>query len=99
VLGAMARLLNVEYEYEETKSTKAPSIKEIDFSAIQLSLELHASLKEMAGMGMMTELEEILPQVENSGPGGPGLAAHIKELADQFDIDGIIKALEAIEKN
>ena len=98
ILGAMARLLKVEYEYEEITSTKAPSIAEIDFSAIQLPAELHASMKEMASMGMMTELEELLPQVENSGPGCPGLAAHIKELVDQFDTDGIIKVLEIIEK-
>jgi signal transduction histidine kinase/DNA-binding response OmpR family regulator len=99
ILGAMTRLLNVEYEYEEATSIQAPSIEEIDFSTIQLPAELHTSIKDMASTGMLTELEEILPQIENSGPGGPGLAAHIKELIDQFDTDGIIKVLEAIEKN
>ncbi len=96
ILGTMARLLNVEFEYEEEDSPAGAS-GDLDFSMIKLPTELHASIKEMAGMGMMTELEEILPQVESSGPQGPNFAAHLKERLDQFDTDGIISLLEQME--
>ena len=94
VLGVIARLLEVEYEYDEEPIATDAGVESIDFSTIILPDELHASLKEMASMGMMTELEELLPQVESSGPSGPGLAAQLQELMDQFDTDGIIQLLE-----
>lgn len=98
ILGIIARLLDVEYEYdEESLSTAGDGGKCIDFSAVKLSDELYSSLKEMASMGMMTELEELLPQVESSGPEGPGLAKQLQDLVDQFDTDGIIQVLEKID--
>jgi len=96
ILGTMARLLNVEYEYDEgTLSTGTHA--DIDFSTIKLPAQLHASIKKMADMGMMTELEEIMPQIESSGPDGPALAAHIKERLEQFDTDGIINILAQMD--
>lgn len=97
ILGIMARLLNVEYEYEkELSPINVPEVEVVDFSATKLPEKLHASLKQMASMGLMVELKESLPQVEGSGPDGPCLAAHLKGLIDQFDADGIIKVIEKV---
>ena len=92
VLGIMARLLSLEYEYEITQEG-TPAVGDIDFAAVTLPETLHASIKEMASMGMMDELAELLPQVKNSGPNGPGLAVCLQSMVDQFDMDGIIKVM------
>jgi CheY-like chemotaxis protein len=98
ILGIMSRLIGLEYEYEENALTsKAPDNKQIDFSAIKISQELNKSIKDMANMGMMTELEELLPQIDSSCSEGPQLSAYIKDLIDQFDTDAIVKVLEKIE--
>lgn len=97
ILGVLARLLNVQFEYEEELlSAGVPAAKEIDFSATQLPPELHKSIKELVSMGLLADLEESLSQVESCGPGGPSLAAHLKKLVEQFDADGIVKVLEQV---
>ena len=98
ILGIMARLLNLEYEYEEVSSSEEiPEKKDIDFSTIKLPKEIHASLKEMASMGMMDELAELLPEIKSSGPNGSDLVFCLQDMIDQFDMDGIIKVLEKID--
>ena len=97
ILGIMARLLNVEFEYsDEIAPVEQASVKELNFSQIVLPEEILKSIKEMASMGMMDELEEILPQIESSGPDGPELAACLQNMVDQFNMDGIIEILDKI---
>jgi two-component system, sensor histidine kinase and response regulator len=97
ILGVMARLLDLEYEYEENALKNIALDKnQIDFSSINISKDLHKSIYDMANMGMMSELEELLPQIDSSCSEGPQLSAHIKDLIDQFDTDGIVKVLEKI---
>ena len=57
------------------------------------------SMKEDVKSGMLMELEQYFSQVEATGSGGQKLAARLKELASQFDNKGILKVLEATEKN
>ena len=47
-------------------------------------------------VGMMAEMEQQLEEVRRIEPNGPELVEHIKELAEKFDKNGIIKILEAI---
>jgi hypothetical protein len=45
------------------------------------------------------ELNQYFSEIEKIKPDGKRLVDHLKELADQFDDEGIIKILDAIEKN
>jgi CheY-like chemotaxis protein len=97
IFGVMARLLNIEYKYEEDDSSpKVKLAEDINYSAIKLPEVLHASIKKMACVGMLVELEEYLPDVKRFGPEGLCLAVHLKEMVDRFDADGIIKVMEKI---
>jgi PAS domain S-box-containing protein len=98
ILGIMARLLNLKYEFdEEVVPEEIPVAGDIDFSKIKLPKELHTSIKEMASMGMMEELEESLPKIKEIGADGRNLAACLQGMVEQFDMDGIIKALDEVE--
>jgi signal transduction histidine kinase/ABC-type amino acid transport substrate-binding protein/CheY-like chemotaxis protein len=98
ILGIMDRLLDIEYEYEAgPSSTEMPVEEDLDFSTIKLPEDLLSSIKEMASMGMMTELEELLKKMDKMGSDESRLARHIADLADQFDADGIVKLLQKME--
>jgi hypothetical protein len=45
------------------------------------------------------ELEQYFSQIEAAGPEGQKLVSQFKELADNFDDEGILKILNEIEKN
>ena len=55
-------------------------------------------MKENVKNGMLMDLEEYYSQIEAIGPDGQKLTVHLKDLADQYDDEGILKVLEAIEK-
>jgi len=44
-------------------------------------------------------LDQHFPELENIEPHGKLLADNLKELADQFNDDGILKLLDIIEKS
>jgi|GEM_PF-1081655 len=98
ILGVMARLLGLKYEYEESPDEiEMADVENIDYSSIKISKELYESSIEMANLGMMTELEEMLPEIESCGSGGQQFSAYLKDLIDKFDTDGLMKALEKID--
>ena len=81
-------------EPKEDKSAE----EELDLTKIDLPQSLIDSIKENVTNGMFTELEEYFSQIETIGSAGQRLAAQIKELASQYDDEGILKILETIEK-
>ena len=96
LLGALVRLLNVEFD--STKKMSQEKIKEDNFSPVNITNELNASLKNAASLGRMNEFEKILLEVEKlDSNGAEDFAMHLRELADRFDTDGILRALEDVE--
>ncbi|MDX1411499.1 MAG: Hpt domain-containing protein, partial [Nitrospirales bacterium] len=72
-------------------------IDKLDFSGFKAAPSLLASMKEKVQMGMLMELDQHFPELEEISPGGKNLTAYLKELVDQFDDEGILKILEQIE--
>jgi two-component system sensor histidine kinase/response regulator len=73
--------------------------QQVDYSKITLEQSLIDSIEGDIQAGLLMELDKYFSQIEAMGPEGQRLAGHLKELADQFDDQGIIKVLDTIEKN
>jgi len=96
LLGALVRLLNVEFD--SVKKISPEKIKEVNLSPVKLTAELNASLKNAASLGRMNEFEKILVEVEKlDSNGAEDFAMHLRELANRFDNEGILRALEDVE--
>jgi len=89
VLASLTILANEEVQEEK---------EEIDYSKIHLAPQLLKTLLEKVKMGMIMELEEEFLELEKTEPYGKQLADNLKELADQFDDQGILKILDKIEQ-
>jgi two-component system sensor histidine kinase/response regulator len=82
----------------EADATQEPK-EELDLSKIKLPQPLIDSIKKDVNGGMLMELEQYFSQIEKNEPDGQKLAAHLKDLADQFNDQEIMKILDTIEKN
>ncbi len=90
VIGSLNILMT-----DETKELK----EELDLSKIKLPQALIDSIKADTNGGMLMELDQYFSQIEAIEPDGKKLAEQLKELADQFDDEGILKILDEMEKN
>jgi signal transduction histidine kinase/DNA-binding NarL/FixJ family response regulator len=94
IYDCLAKLLGVEYEYEEVE----PSVpaEALDFGAVEIPSELLSRLKETVEFYNITELKACLNQVAKLGVEGQRLAAHLNSLLDEYNMDGILAVLAAI---
>jgi len=84
--NCLAKLLHVEYQYDEPQPTDIPKVA--------LPEDLLSRLKNAAEFGDVTALEELLEQVRELGEEGNLLAQQIDELTRDFDMAGILNILE-----
>jgi len=78
---------------DETKEPK----QELDYSKIKVPQELIDELKRMVQMGDLMGLDEHFPELEKFEPYGKQLIENLKELADQFDDQEILKVLDQLQ--
>ena len=86
----LAQLLHIEYE---TSGVKPPSF---DMSLVTLPSDLLDHLRSAAELGRVTELEKLLPQVEAAGVDAAQLAARLRDLSRNLDMEQISDLLGAI---
>jgi len=95
VCECLADHLGVEFEYREQETAEAADGAEAaDWSTVRLPGELVASLRKAAELYNVTQLEEHLKQMEALGDEAGQLATHLRELRQQYDMDGIVGILE-----
>ncbi len=89
--------MQVEYVFqlEEKKTDEADDMLGTRFDMVPIPEALLVGLKQSARLGMMTQLEEHLEEVQRIKPHGAQLANHLRTMADNFDKQGILKVLEA----
>jgi len=90
VYECLANLLHVEYEYES-------DITPIEGLEIALPEDLLSHLRKSAELGQVTELEESLDEVRQMGEEGRTLADHLLKLSRNFDMEGILNVLRAVQ--
>ena len=78
----------VEYEYFE--GTQAQGKTPLDLAGLVLPTVLAQRLKEAAELGSVTELEGLLDEVEALGQANQPLAAHLRQLSQNAEMDGVI---------
>jgi CheY-like chemotaxis protein len=102
ILKTLQTVLHVKFEYvlEEVQPEDLPLDvfnPKSDFSGVRIPNFLLLNLKKMAKLGMIAEVEKQLVEVEKIKPEGPRLASHLKVLAQNYDKEGILKALDNVE--
>jgi CheY-like chemotaxis protein len=90
VYECLANLLHVEYEYES-------GITSIEDLEIALPEDLLLRLRKSAELGQVTELEESLDEIRQMGEEGQVLADHLLKLSRNFDMEGILNVLRAVQ--
>ncbi|PIQ98867.1 MAG: hypothetical protein COV66_13265 [Nitrospinae bacterium CG11_big_fil_rev_8_21_14_0_20_45_15] len=94
VYETLGKLLNVEFEYrDEVKNQPEDITSEVNFL---LPADVYLKLKEAAQFGQMTELEEILTELESKFPESSALANHLRGHIERFDMEGLLHALDGI---
>jgi ligand-binding sensor domain-containing protein/signal transduction histidine kinase/CheY-like chemotaxis protein len=93
VCACLAQLLEVEYEYGEEKEKQKETV---DWSGVEVPGGLHGRLVEAAETFSVTELEEYLKELEGLGEGQRRLAAHLRGLAQQHNMEGVLSALREV---
>ena len=96
IYRCMAHLLGVEYEYAE--DAERAEEKPLELEKVTLPAELHDRLHAAATESNMTELRELMAEVEQLGEEGSGLAKHLRSFVGTFDIDAVLDALESVKK-
>jgi len=93
VFGCLAELLGVEFQYAEEQAA-APEA--LDLSGITLAADLLGRLREAAEMANVTELEQMLDELEAQQPETRQLAAHLRNLSQEFQMNELLATLDQI---
>ncbi len=94
--ACMAAQLGVEYKYAEVEET--PEFEEVDWRGVSLVPELHAALVAAAEEHSITQLQEHIAALEKLGVQEQSLAAQLRLLDRQYDMDGIKAVLQEIDR-
>lgn len=96
VFKALHDILGVDFVYRmKTDFQEEPVEAKGGGAPVTLPEQLFVNLKQSARLGLMSQFEETLRELESMGPDEANLARRLRRLADNFDKQGILKALEA----
>jgi CheY-like chemotaxis protein len=88
--ACLAERLGVEYEY----AGESPEIGGAPAPSIELPRDLYDQLQEALRTRNITALDRLFDAVEALGPQAAGLAAHLRELSQQYDLSSIAHVLD-----
>ena len=91
--STLRRFLNAEFVFEETQIELQPSGI---WSNAHVPVEILNKLKELTEIGSVSEIMTILEKLQSMGKHEQALAAHIKSLADNFQMEAILKILSEL---
>ncbi len=95
IYAYLSEHLGVAYAFDEEADD--PVKADVDWTGMVLPADLHANLKSAVAGHSITQLRQYLGVLEGLGTKEQSLAAHLGELAQQYDMDGIKAVLEEIE--
>jgi len=97
IYACLAAQLGVEYDYAEAGETPMSDV--VDWADLSLPPPLYAALVTAAEEHSITQLQENLDSLENLGPKEQNLAAHLRLLESQYDMDGIKAILRDVNQS
>ena len=93
ICACLARQLNVEFDYGD--ALESPGVSE-NWADLAMPADLRASLIEAAEVRGVTALESHLKTLEQLGDNHRSLAAHLRQLQQQFRMDAVLEVLREI---
>ena len=96
VYACLTDLLQVKYDYAATSGTDNAEAPALDWNQIRLPDRLLARLAEAAELHSVTELGRHLREMEALGADEQRHAAHLRDLSERYDMDGIRNILKDI---
>ncbi len=95
IYASLRNLLGVEFDYK-AREGGAEAASMLDLRRIVLSEDLATRLMMAAELHSATVLKNCLKEVEETGPSGQRLAAHLREFLASYDMDMIQKIVAQI---
>ncbi|MFT4925207.1 MAG: signal transduction histidine kinase/CheY-like chemotaxis protein [Phenylobacterium sp.] len=98
IFEVMAQLLDVEYQYnlEADLRPREQRVMGLDISCITLPEELLNTIINAAKSGQVTKVEEFIEYLDSESLVADNLLQHLKGLAEDLDLDGILNIVEKI---
>ena len=96
ICACLAKHLEVEFEYAEPVEAEVATNNLVDWGLVELPADLHERLKETAEIYSVTQMENCLKKVEELGATQRALAAHLRTLKQQHDMDSILNVLAEV---
>ncbi len=98
VYECIAKLLDVEFEYEEDRDAgEEPFVEEeFDFSKFSIPENFYLRLKKAAEFYNLTDTMSVIKDIEDLGESGRKLGSFLKKKAEEFDLEKILKIVEKI---
>ncbi|MFQ5450204.1 MAG: CHASE domain-containing protein [Nitrospinaceae bacterium] len=98
IFDCLGRLLHVDFVQEEAESSrgKFTESKNLDLPDIRLPGDLIDRFKKAADLSNITDLKTCMKELETLGEDGRSLLEHLKPLAGQYDMNGIMNILEQV---
>ena len=93
IYACLAELLGVKFDFAETESNDVSAAAERDWTEVVLPPDVYADLAAAVSSHSITGLRKGLDRLKENAP---DLAAHLGELASQFDMTGIKTVLDEI---
>ncbi|GEM_PF-2670226 len=102
IFDCLTRLLNVEFEYVSKNSEekiKTPKETNINYSKIQLSVNLLNNIYDAAESGNFKKLEEIIDGLPQKTVEDKNLVAYLSSLKNHYDVMGFLNFTEKVKNN
>jgi len=95
LVACLKNLLHAEFEPDETGAPAGLPPVPDDFAVPE---ELAARLKVAAELYSITEMKSCLGEIALLGPDGQKFADHLLRMADNYDMDSVLRALEGAQR-
>ena len=97
VYACLAEVLDVEFDFKEGTATPSDGVQEAPVvDTMRLSRPLHAAMSKAVDTQSVSQLKEYLDQLESLGGDEQQVAAHLRVLAQNYDMEGLRQWLERL---
>ena len=98
VCDSLGRLLGAEFEYAEDEPTKGDVRLQVDPSTVTLPAETWKALKTAADRYSLTGMKRAMESLDSNGGTNGEVAAFLRQLINEGDMDRVSEFLEGVKK-